>query len=296
MKERHYEIIDSVKVRFLDAGEPLRLHRIRATRDFYTIHGWVKAGTVGGLIESELNLVQGTNAWVADNSIVYGRAEVRDNALVYSMSRVGGDAKVYGEGDVDNSYVGQNASVYDKANVSNCAVTGDSVVCGEAVVDKASLYDRAKVCGKALIIGNVKLWDKAVVCAEARLFDSVVVGGTAVVGGSTKLLGHATVRVGRITNEKQLITEGPFFDQFGQHWHITFNLSSKNNIRYSCTEHVTLINRSGKFEDLKKWLNENKEGNAFAACEFYNPGFYGQLQAAVTSFEARLNTPEPKMA
>ena len=61
------------------------LHRIKALKDF----GSVKAGELGGWIESEENLSQADNAWVSNNAKVFDNAKVIDNARVY------GDAKIY---------------------------------------------------------------------------------------------------------------------------------------------------------------------------------------------------------
>ena len=60
------------------------LHRIEATESFAN----VKAGELGGWIESEKNLSQEGNAWV------YGNAEVYGNAVVYGNAEVCGNARV----------------------------------------------------------------------------------------------------------------------------------------------------------------------------------------------------------
>jgi hypothetical protein len=53
-----------------------KLFRIRALRDF----GDVRAGDIGGYIESELNLSHDGNAWVFGNARVSGDAWVSGNA------------------------------------------------------------------------------------------------------------------------------------------------------------------------------------------------------------------------
>ena len=60
------------------------LHRIRAVRDF----GEVKAGDLGGWIETESNLSNDGNAWVYGNARVYGNAEVSGNAWVYGRKHI----------------------------------------------------------------------------------------------------------------------------------------------------------------------------------------------------------------
>ena len=59
------------------------LHRIEATRDSY----WAKAGDLGGFVESEDSL-RG-DAWVADNSKVWGSAYLLDRSLARDTSSDG---------------------------------------------------------------------------------------------------------------------------------------------------------------------------------------------------------------
>ena len=65
-----------------------KLYRIEALKDF----GDVKAGDLGGYIESEDNLSHYGNAWVYDNASVYGNASVSGNASVGGNACIRGDA------------------------------------------------------------------------------------------------------------------------------------------------------------------------------------------------------------
>lgn len=84
-----------VKPKLLE--ETYNLYRIRALKDF----GDVKAGDLGGYIESERNLSQEGNCWVSDeakvydNALVFGKTEVYDNAQIYGYAQVYGNAKVF---------------------------------------------------------------------------------------------------------------------------------------------------------------------------------------------------------
>ena len=69
------------------------LYQIEALKDF----GDVKAGDLGGHIESEKNLAQENSAWVYDDAKVYGNAKVCDDASIYGNARVCDDAEVYGD-------------------------------------------------------------------------------------------------------------------------------------------------------------------------------------------------------
>lgn len=95
-----YTLTDEKKT--LDDGTVL--HRIRTNHDIPEFR--VKAGDVGGWVESLENIVEG---WVADEAMVYGHAvvdgrralvsgnaEVSGNALVFGNVEVSGDEKVSG--------------------------------------------------------------------------------------------------------------------------------------------------------------------------------------------------------
>lgn len=93
-----------------------KLHRIKALKDFSS----VKAGGLGGWIESEENLSQDGTAWVFDNvkvyekAIVSGNAEIHNTACIFDNAKVCGDAKV-----CNNAWVFGNASVCDNAEIYN---------------------------------------------------------------------------------------------------------------------------------------------------------------------------------
>ena len=71
------------------------LHRIKAVKDF----GSVKAGELGGWIESEENLSQDDNAWI------YGEAMVFDNAKVFGNARLFGNAKILGNARIFDNII-----------------------------------------------------------------------------------------------------------------------------------------------------------------------------------------------
>jgi hypothetical protein len=70
-----------------------KLFRIQAINDF----GSVRAGDLGGYIESEYNLCHDGDAWVYGYAQVYGNAQVSGDAQVYGDAWVYGDAQVYGD-------------------------------------------------------------------------------------------------------------------------------------------------------------------------------------------------------
>ena len=129
------------------------LHRIRAVRDF----GDVKAGDLGGWIETESNLSNDGNAWVYGNAMVYGNADVSGNAEVSVNARVYGNAWVYG-----NAMVYGNADVSGNAEVSvNARVYGNAEVSGNAwVYGDARVYGNAWVSGNAWVYGDARVYGR----------------------------------------------------------------------------------------------------------------------------------------
>lgn len=94
------------------------LHRIKALKSFDN----VKAGDLGGWIQSENNLSQEGNCWVYDNAKVYGRAKVYDNAQIYNNVIVCGEANVYG-----NANVFCEALIYNKAKVDYKVIDNEEI-------------------------------------------------------------------------------------------------------------------------------------------------------------------------
>lgn len=135
---KKYELTDeTIRAGGTHPGGP-KLYRIRALRDFLN----VKAGDLGGFIESEDNLSHKGNCWVYKDAFVFGNAQVYGNALVF------GKAKVY-----------DNAQVYDVAQVYGAAqVYGEAEVYGNArVFDHAHVYDKAKAYGNVQLGADTDL-------------------------------------------------------------------------------------------------------------------------------------------
>ena len=109
-----------------------KLYRIRALRDF----GNVKAGDLGGFIESEENLSYESDCWVGENARVYENAWISENARVFG-----------------------NACVYEDAQVSEMSkIFGNARVFGNAwVLGTAKIFGDAWMFGDALAYGDMKL-------------------------------------------------------------------------------------------------------------------------------------------
>lgn len=115
-------------------------YRIVALKDF----GLVKAGMLGGYIESEKNLSHEGEAWVYENACVggnakvYGDAKVDRNALVFGNVKIYGNAKIHG-----NAHANDNASVHDNAT---------------CISNKANVYEYVAIIGGIGFILCANLW------------------------------------------------------------------------------------------------------------------------------------------
>ena len=88
------------------------LYRIKALKDF----GNVKAGELGGYVQSLDNLSQEGLCWIYSDAKVFGNAEVFGGAHVFGYARVFGSAQIF-----DNAKVFGGAQVFGSAKVSKNA-------------------------------------------------------------------------------------------------------------------------------------------------------------------------------
>ena len=114
------------------------LHRIRALKNFgHYYENMVKAGDLGGWIESEDNLSHGRDCWVYNNAKVYGNAKVYHDAIVENT------AEVY-----ENAEVCHLAVVRDRARVHGDArLSARAEVFGDADISGNAMLDRGEICG-----------------------------------------------------------------------------------------------------------------------------------------------------
>jgi hypothetical protein len=167
--ERKYELTDEVK-----EVDGVAVYRIRALRD---IGESVKAGDLGGWIESEEVLSQDGACWVGDDAVVLGDGLVRNDALVLGNAKVSGNSLVINNAIVKDSAEIRDSLVADRAVVSGSAVVADdseirgsAIITGKAVVDyEASISDFCRVDGSAQVSGEVYLRDHICVTENARV-------------------------------------------------------------------------------------------------------------------------------
>ena len=176
-----------VKPKLLE--ETYNLYRIRALKDF----GDVKAGDLGGYIESERNLSQEGDCWV------YDKAKVTDEAKIYGNAKIKGYVVIS-----DNAEVFDNAKVYDYAEVS-----GNAKVYGNAQVeDSAKIYNKVEVFDNALIDKETTLYNKAKVYGNAKVTENAEISDDTKIIDNTIIENSKEIKVENV--KKDFILENDF--------------------------------------------------------------------------------------
>ena len=140
------------------------LHRIKALRD---VNDNVKAGDLGGWVESENNLSQDGKCWIYDEATVFDDARVEENAIIQGQ-----------------------ASLFMQAIAKgNCRICGGAIVADAATVEgHATVYHQARVLGKSKISGHANIYQHAYITNDA------VVEGS--VAGHSEVLERAVIHAG----------------------------------------------------------------------------------------------------
>ena len=238
MKNNKYRLIpEDCKINY---GR--KLYRIEALKDF----GVVKAGELGGYIESENNLSFDGEAWVCEN------AEVFDDARICNDALINGNARIYGNAIVSNkAAVGGNALIY-----------GNALICDEACVyDKAYVYGNVLVCnnaiirGNAVVSGNARIEGNALICENARVYGNAMIRGNALVCGNATIYGNAVLDDNVIIEkDTDWFTVGPIGSRNG---FTTFALNKDKSIYVFCGYF------HGNIDEFEKAVEETHKGTKY---------------------------------
>lgn len=173
-----YKLTDITRV-----VDGVTLYRIKAIKDF----GNIRAGAIGGFVQSVENLSQEGNCWVYNDACVYGKALVTNDATIWNQSTVYGCAKVHGY-----------AAVRDYAEVFEYAV----------VADHANVRHESVISGNTVIFGQANIQDKSIVKGSSAISDNVLLLGTTTVIDSN-VGGRARILDGYISPTQSYLTIGP---------------------------------------------------------------------------------------
>jgi len=125
--------------------------RIQALRDIPE-HG-VKAGDLGGFVQSERNLSQTGAAWIADIASATDRSHVGGDSLLSGSAKMTGDSRADGK-----------SRIIEHANLSGCAIVTDNAVVGQFnhASDSAVIRHDAKVLSSSSHIGGNAILEGAI--------------------------------------------------------------------------------------------------------------------------------------
>lgn len=170
------------------------LYRIRALVDIPRKN--VRAGSLGGFVESEENLSHAGSCWIFDNAAVYEEATVIEHAEVCGLAQVYGRSRV-----AAHAHVGDNAEVNGQAFVAgNSYIAGFAHVGGWAITSGAScVFEHAEVVDSAFIYDEAEVYGRAKACGCVRLRGNVRVGGT------FRTPEHAFLASGTLKNSDEVI-------------------------------------------------------------------------------------------
>lgn len=121
--------------------------QVKALKDFWD----VKAGQLGGYIQSSENLSQEGNCWITRDVVLMDDARVEDNAFIT------GDSVVRNKGRVSGHVRASNVTVCDNAIIEGtCDVIGghhvyDSIIIKDSAIVRSDLHGSFVICGNAII-------------------------------------------------------------------------------------------------------------------------------------------------
>jgi hypothetical protein len=151
---------------------PVNLRRVIAVKTFETRDGtMVKAGTVGGYVESESNLDQTDASWISGTSRVFSGAVITGDSVIEN------EALVIGRVTISNSRIGEFALVL--------VLDGNKF---------HSILDMTNMCGHAAVklrgwnsLGAVTMFGSAVVEVFGGKLNKVHLSGGSRISGTVKV-------------------------------------------------------------------------------------------------------------
>ena len=156
----------------------------------------VKAGDLGGFLQSEDNLSHWDHCVVLNDAKVLGEAQVVADAIVRDASSVQDKAVISGFAQVsENSTVYGNARVQDHARIyGNARVGGHAYISDFACVYSYShVYGHAAVRGRSHVQGNSRVFDSPIILDDSRIYGNAIVSGYAILRGTSLVFHHAEV-------------------------------------------------------------------------------------------------------
>lgn len=229
----------------------------------------IKAGDLGGYIQSTDNLSQDGECWVDGNAKVYENAKIVGNSLVSDQAEVFGkafvcgtscikdEAKVYEFALVEgNTSIGGKVKIHGKAEISSSVIRGEAEILGDAkilngacVQDNATVFEYGKAIGKVQICGSAKIFGRAVVADEALVGENAVISGTARICDTATVRGNASVA----------------------DWTVSGRICLSQSAKIRCALNLISITPFGCFDNVTIFANEDNTIGINAGGHDYTP-------------------------
>lgn len=170
------------------------LYRIRALKNF----GDVKAGDLGGWVQSEDNLSQKGYCWIYDNAKCMDDARMYDNSRMYDDSKMYWNSIMYDDSRMrDKSEMRGNSKMYgytimrdNSIMYDNSTMYGNSRMYGNSV-----MYDDSKMFGNSTMYDNSRMYDNSVMYDNSKIYSYGMLRGESELHGTNKLHGELDSKV-----------------------------------------------------------------------------------------------------
>lgn len=128
------------------------LFRIKALIDI-AAHG-IKAGDLGGLIQTENSLSHEGNCWLLHNSFIDAESTVSGNALIKDDSTVYNGSNISGDAIVKEKSIICSSRIEDDAVISNSSIENNSIINYEAIIVNSEI-DCSFISERSILVGCI---------------------------------------------------------------------------------------------------------------------------------------------
>lgn len=174
------------------------MYRIEALRDIPEHN--VKAGDLGGYVDSANILSHDGSAWIADNAMVIDNVRVQGNAYV------GGNAIVSSRFSYTYIVLDENTKVMDYAQVL-ISRDGEEKKAGMTISGNVEIYGHAVVSEVQRIGGNVKICDNAFIEKSERIIGDISIWGNAKIGKAARVFGKTDISGSTVLEDYASVTD-----------------------------------------------------------------------------------------
>lgn len=158
----------------VEIEDELRLYRIKAVRDIPKYS--VKAGDLGGLVQTPLNLSQDGDCWVGYDAKIIGNARVSGDAQIITGSRIKDNAIIDGKVCISESVINDRVTISGNVKIINSVIYNDVIIKNAKKIKDCHIYEKVSISGK-VTINNSRCYANANLSGNVSIDDSGIFGG-----------------------------------------------------------------------------------------------------------------------